>query len=68
MSVFIALIGATALILAAVISSRRGSRRQLEEIHILVNSRLSEALEEIRTLKAEKKATAKKTTQAKKAP
>ncbi len=49
----VAFIGATGAVVAAVISSRVGTRRQLQEIHILVNSRLSEALDEIRSLKNE---------------
>ncbi len=53
-SIVVAFIGATALILAAVITARFGNRRQLNEIHVLVNSRLSEALEKIEQL--EKKA------------
>lgn len=50
-----AIIGATGAILAAVIASRLGSRRQLNEIHVLVNSRLSEALAEIADLKKQLK-------------
>lgn len=48
-----ALIGVSGAVMAAVITSRLGTRRQLNEIHILVNSRLSEALDEIRSLKSE---------------
>ncbi len=54
-SVTAALIGATALILAAVITARFGNRRQLNEIHVLVNSRLSEALEQIKRLELQQK-------------
>ncbi len=66
-SITVAFIGATALILAAVITSRAGSKRQLDQIHILVNSRLTEALTEIKSLRAAKKATAKKAAAEKKA-
>ncbi len=52
---FAAFIGATALILAAVITARFGNRRQLNEIHVLVNSRLSEALEKIERLETQQK-------------
>ncbi len=51
--VVVALIGVGGAVTAAVISSRVGTRRQLQEIHVLVNSRLSEALDEIRSLKSE---------------
>ena len=37
--------------LVAVMLSHRRAGRKIEEIHVLVNSRLSEALEEISTLK-----------------
>ncbi len=51
--VAVALIGVGGAITAAVISTRVGTKRQLQEIHVLVNSRLSEALDEIRSLKNE---------------
>lgn len=44
-----ALIPAVAVVTAALLG-----RKKLEEIHVLVNSRLSEALAEIQSLKAER--------------
>jgi hypothetical protein len=49
--IVVAIIGAASLIIAAVISARAGNKKQLEEIHVLVNSRLTEALDEINNLK-----------------
>lgn len=48
---FVAGIAGTATILAAVITARLGTRKQLTEIHVLANSRLQEALDEIQTLR-----------------
>jgi hypothetical protein len=49
--IVVAIIGAASLIIAAVISARAGNKKQLEEIHVLVNSRLTKALDEINNLK-----------------
>jgi hypothetical protein len=53
--VIVAVIGASAVVLAAVITARLGNKHQLSEIHVLVNARLTEALGEIDMLKAEVK-------------
>ena len=44
---------AAAIPAAAVVIAALLGRRKLEEIHVLVNSRLSEALDEIKALKAQ---------------
>lgn len=60
MTVVAALIGAVGLIVAAVVPLLVKLRRQVDEVHVLVNSRLTEALETVgrleRLLRAERKA------------
>jgi len=48
--IVVALIAGVAPMTAVIISSRK-SGRKMEEIHVLVNSRLTQALEEIESLK-----------------
>lgn len=50
--VIAAVIAGAATIIAAVWASRRGTKRDLAVIHVLVNSRLSEALDKIGELEA----------------
>lgn len=46
-----AVIGAVATIVSAIIVSKRSTDGKLDEIHVLVNSRLTAALEEIAALR-----------------
>lgn len=54
-SVLAAFITGVATIIAAVLLSRRETRKQLQEIHVLVNSRLSSALDKITSLETQVK-------------
>jgi hypothetical protein len=44
-------IGALATVLAAVVGTYRRNSRKLDQIHVLVNSRLSDALDEIHAMR-----------------
>jgi len=46
-----AAIGAVATIVSAIIMSKKSTDNKLDEIHVLVNSRLTAALEEIAALR-----------------
>lgn len=47
-----AILSGVAVIVAAIITARAGNRKQLNEIHVLVNSRLTAALSKIDELTA----------------
>ncbi len=50
MAIVVAVIGGVAIVLAGVFPAWLNLRNGQKEIHVLVNSRLSEALEEIKRL------------------